>query len=155
MRLLVQQVLGSLPLVALLVLVGCRTAPETAPADHLASLTITGRSEVEILRAMQAVFSARGYQHLGDLTFDKKGSLWETALYGGWNADGVWIRLKASVDPGPPGTYVIGCDAFRVTDHNEGVMEEEKKTTHAYRGECESILQAVQARLAPGGSGTD
>ena len=155
MRRIIQQVMVSLPLVAILVVVGCRTTnADLADADHMASLTISGRSEVDILRAMEAVFVANGYQHMVDLTFDKKGSAWETALYGGWSTDGVWIRLKASVDPGPSGTYIIGCDAFRVTGHNEGVMEEEKKTTHAYRDECKKILDEVQARLAQGGAAT-
>jgi hypothetical protein len=153
MRQMFQRIMVSLPLVAILVVVGCRTtSADLADAGHMASLTISSRSEVDILRAMEAVFVANGYQHMGDLTFDKKGSAWETALYGGWNADGVWIRLKASVDPGPSGTYVIGCDAFRVTGHNQGVMEEEKKTTHAYRDECKKILDEVQARLAQGGA---
>jgi hypothetical protein len=153
MKQIFQRVMVSLPLVAILVVGGCRTSADLADADHMASLTISGHSEVDILRAMEAVFVADGYQHMGDLTFDKKGSAWETALYGGWNEGGVWIRLKGSVDPGPSGTYVIGCDAFRVTGHNQGVMEEEKKTTHAYRDECKKILNEVQARLAQGGAG--
>ncbi|HWY29307.1 MAG TPA: hypothetical protein VNX46_01050, partial [Candidatus Acidoferrum sp.] len=63
MRQIFQQVLVSLPLVAILVIAGCRTSADLADAGHMASLTISGRSEVDILRAMEAVFVANGYQH--------------------------------------------------------------------------------------------
>ncbi len=131
-----------------MLLAGCRTGSQSDPPNHLASLTVTGCSEADILRAMQVVFPAHGYQHVSDLNFDKQGSVLQTALYGGWAADGVWIRMRASVDPNPDGTFVIGCDAFRVTGHNQGVMEEEKPATYGYRDECQKILQEIQTRLA-------
>src|SRR5271170_4319172 len=92
-------------LAGVLLVAGCRTETATVPPNHLASVTIPGYSEADILRAMQAVFLAHGYQHIADLDFDKKGSPWQTALYGGWAAGGVWIRMKASLDPGPNGAY--------------------------------------------------
>ncbi|MGC9943479.1 MAG: hypothetical protein ABSE48_16755 [Verrucomicrobiota bacterium] len=143
---------GSLWLVAVLFLGGCQTNTDQANSGQMASVEISGHSEVEILRAMKAVFQANGYEHMDDLTFDKKGSAWDTAAYGGWDTGGVWIRLKASVDKGPVGNYVIGCDAYRVVSHNQGVMEEEEKTPHTNRAECKRILDEIQARLA---SGTD
>jgi len=48
----------------------------------------------------------------------------------------------------------MGCDAFRVTGHNQGVMEEEKPATYGYRDECRRILQEVQSRLASGSTPT-
>jgi hypothetical protein len=136
------------------VLTGCRTGSQGAPPKHLASRVVSGVSEADILRAMQVVFPAHGYQHVSDMNFDRKGSVMQTALYGGWSDDGVWIRLRASVDPQADGTYVIGCDAFRVTGHNQGVMEEEKPAAYGYRDECEKILKEVQARLASGSTPT-
>ena len=135
-------------LAAALLFTGCRTGPESAPPNHLAALTVSGCSEADILRAMQVVFPAQGYQHVSDLNFDKQGSVLQTALYGGWGADGVWIRMRASVDLQPDGTYLIGCDAFRVTGHNQGVMEEEKPAGYGYRDECQKILREIQTRLA-------
>jgi len=137
-------------LAAAMLLAGCRTGPQDPPASHLASLAVSGYSEADILRAMQVVFPAHGYQHVSDMNFDKKGSVLQTALYGGWGEDGVWIRLRASLDPKPDGSYVMGCDAFRVTGHNQGVMEEEKPAAHGYRDECQKILLEVQSRLASG-----
>jgi hypothetical protein len=153
MRQIFQRISIVLLMTATLLLGGCRSDTESAPASHLASLEISGSSEADILRALKTVFEAHGYQHIADLAFDKKGSAWQTALYGGWNADGVWIRLKASLDLEPSGLYLLGCDAFRVTNHNQGVMEEEKPT-NAYREECRKILEEVRTRLASGETGS-
>jgi hypothetical protein len=144
---------GLLLLLAAFLPAGCKTDPDTTNSGQMASLEITGHSEVEILRAMKDVFESNGYEHMDGLTFDKKGSLLDTAAFGGWNSGGVWIRLKASVDPAPDGnaeSYVIGCDAYRVVGRNEGVMEEEKKTPHSNRAECQRILEKIKERLASG-----
>lgn len=154
MRKIYQRLTIPVLLAGAMLLAGCRTGPQNAPAVHLASLTLSGCSEADILRAMQVVFPAHGYLHVSDMNFDKKGTVWQTALYGGWGEDGVWIRLRASVDPLPDGTYLVGCDAFRVTGHNQGVMEEEKPAAHGYRDECQKILQEVRSRLASGSTAT-
>jgi hypothetical protein len=142
---------SALLLVAVSFSPGCKTDPDRARSGQMASVEISGHSEAEILRAMKDVFESEGYEHMEGLTFDKKGSMWDTAAFGGWNSGGVWIRLKASVDPAPDGMeghYVIGCDAYRVVGRNEGVMEEEKKTRYSNGAECQRILDEIQARLA-------
>jgi hypothetical protein len=144
---------GSMLWLAVTFLAGCKTDPDHANSGQMASLEISGYSEVEILRAMKDVFESNGYEHMEGLTFDKKGSFMDTAAFGGWNSGGVWIRLKASVDPAPDGnagSYVIGCDAYRVVGRNEGVMEEEKKTKYSNRAECQRILDQIKERLASG-----
>jgi hypothetical protein len=135
-------------LVAALLLTGCQTDSDRTNSGQMASLEISGHSEVEILRVMKAVFLANGYEHMDGLTFDKKGSAWDTAAYGGWDSGGVWIRIKATVDSESDGKYVIGCDAYRVIGHDQGVMESEQKTPHSNRAECKRILDEIQARLA-------
>jgi hypothetical protein len=131
---------------------GCHTETDPSQSGHMASLQISGSSEADILRTMKDIFANHGYQHVEDLNFDKRGSAWQTALYGGWAEDGVWIRMKASIDAEPSGSYLIGCDAFRVTDHSQGVMEEEKPA-YAYHKECQSILGEIQARLVTRAAG--
>ena len=131
---------------------GCRTETDPSQAGHMAALQISGSSEADILRTMKDIFANHGYQHIEDLNFDKRGSAWQTALYGGWGEDGVWIRMKASIDADPSGSFLIGCDAFHVTAHSQGVMEEEKPA-YAYRKECQAILGEIQARLATGAAG--
>lgn len=141
-------------LVTAIFLAGCQTTADHAHSGQMASLVISGHTEVEILRAMKAVFLADGYEHTSDLIFDKKGSAWDTAAYGGWFSGSVWIRLKATVDAAPNGDYVIGCDAYRVIGRNEGVMEEEHKATYSERSECKKILDEIKTRLASGSSET-
>jgi len=155
MKQIFRLIAGSLCLATALFLTGCQTDPDHTNSGQMASLEISGHSEVEILRVMKAVFTDNGYEHMEDLTFDKKGSVWDTAAFGGWDSGGVWIRLKATVDAAPSGNgnYVIGCDAYRVVDHNQGVMEVEKKTPHSNRAECQRILDEVQSRLASGAAG--
>ncbi len=142
---------GPFLLTVALVLAGCRT-PDTDQTNsgQMASVEVAGHSEVEILRVLKATLVDNGYEHMQDLVFDKKGSVMDTAFFGGWDSGGVWIRLKLTVDPAPSGNsnYVIGCDAYRVIAHNQGVMEEEKKTRHSNRAECARILQAIKDRLA-------
>ncbi|HEY4417492.1 MAG TPA: hypothetical protein VGO57_17505 [Verrucomicrobiae bacterium] len=131
------------------ILTGCKTT-DHAETGQLASLEISGRSEADILRAVKAVFIANGYKHTKDLTFEKRGSSWDTAAYGGWSS-AVWIRLKATVDPTPTGQYVIGCDAYTVDNHDQGVMEMEQKRAYAKRDECAKLLEQVKAKLdSPG-----
>lgn len=127
-------------------LTGCQTRSAN-PTRHLASITLQGYSEANILRAVQKVFARHGYIHVSDLNFDKKGSFYQTLLYGGWGQDGVWIRMKANLDPNPDGGYILGCDVFRVTEHDNGVMEEEHPAGSGYRPECIGILNEIQAVL--------
>jgi hypothetical protein len=145
---------ASLLLLAATFFTGCRTA-DRAQTGQLASLEISGHSEIEILRTMKAVFLDDGYEHIKDLTFDKKGSAWDTAAYGGWTS-AVWIRMKASVDPAPiSGDYIIGCDAYTVNAHNQGEMEDERKNSYSKRSECEKILAEIKTRLDAHVSATD
>jgi hypothetical protein len=144
---------GVLFLAATLFLAGCKTDADHANSGQMASVEVSGHTEVEVLKTVKDVFESNGYEHMGDLTFDKKGSLWDTAAYGGWDSGGVWTRLKATVDPAPDGVadhYVIGCDAYRVIRHNQGVMEDEEKTRYSNRAECARIVNEIQARLAGG-----
>lgn len=139
-------VAGLFFLLAAIFLTGCRTA-DLAHSGQMASLEISGHSEVEILRVMKAVFLDEGYEHMGDLTWDKKGSMWDAAAYGGWSQSAVWLRLKATVDSTPDGGYAVGCDAYMVNDRNLGVMEEERKMSLAGRSECKKILDEIKTRL--------
>ena len=153
MKQMFRLITGTLLFTVALVLTGCRTPdPDQTNSGQMASVEVAGHSEVEILRAVKATLVENGYEHMQDLVFDKRGSALDTAFFGGWDSGGVWIRLKLTVDPAPSGNgnYVIGCDAYRVIAHNQGVMEEEKKTRHSNRAECARILQAIRSRLAAG-----
>lgn len=136
-------------LFAVLFLTGCKTA-DLAQTGQMASLEITGHSEVEIIRAIQAVFANEGYDHTHDLVFDKKGSVWDKAAYGDLNTDSTWIRAKVTIDPLPTDGYVIGFNLYMVNNHNEGVVETEQKISYAKRSECKVIVNEIKAQLDPG-----
>lgn len=150
-----KRILSSIAAVALLFtalfFAGCKTT-DSANSGQLASVEITGHSEVEILRAMQAVFQAEGYEHMTGMIYDKKGSTWDAAAYGGWSLGAVYLRLKLTVDPIPTGGYVVGCDAYMVNGRSQGVLEEERKMYVSERSECKRLLDEINAKLdAPGG----
>ena len=144
----------SLLLMAAIFMAGCKTADQ-ADTGQLASLQIDGHSEVDILRAMKAVFLADGYIHTHDLIFERKGSTWDSAAYSDIDMGTIWLRIKASVDPVATGGFVIGCDAYMVNAHNQGVMESEQKLSHTKRSECKTILGQSKARLDSGADNSD
>ena len=150
MKRILLSITAAMLLVTAFFLAGCQTSADQAHSKQMASLDISGHSQVEILRAMKAVFLANGYEHTTDLIFEKKGSFLNTALYGGWMSGAVWIRLKASVEARANGDYVIGCDAYRVIGRNDGVMEEEQKASYTERSECKKILDEIKTRLDSG-----
>jgi len=145
---------GWIFLVGLVCLTGCQTADQ-AHSGHMASVEIYGHTEAEIQKATAAAFIENGYYKIGDLTFEKKGSGWETANYGGWSATTVWIRMRAEITTVDSRKYTLGCNVFVVDAHGEAGMETERKFMFAKRSECKKILDEVKAALeAPPASGT-
>lgn len=126
---------------------GCQTADQ-ARSGHMASVDIYGHTTVEIQKAAATAFIENGYYKIGDLTFEKKGSAWETANYGGWSSDSVWVKVRAEIFTADAERYTLSCDAFAVEAHGEGVMQIERKFKFAKRSECKKILDEVKAALA-------
>lgn len=146
MTLRIQPVIQWLLLIGLACLTGCKTADE-AHSGHMVSVEISGHTESEIQQAAAAVFQANGYTKAGVLTFEKAGTSWETANYGGWSADKVWIRMRADISPTETGQYILDCDAYVVEGHGEAGMEIERKFWFAKRTECKQILDKIKATL--------
>ncbi len=146
MKPILRFIAASVVLFAAFFLAGCKTT-DTADSGQLASLEISGHSEVEILRAMQAVFQDEGYEHMTGMVYDKKGSAWDAAAYGGWSLGAVYVRLKLTVDSTVTRSYIVGCDAYMVNGRNQGVLEEERKMYVSERSECKRILNEIQTRL--------
>jgi hypothetical protein len=146
MKRIFQLVAGSALLFTVFFLTGCKTT-DSADSGQLASVEISGHSEVEILRAMQTVFETEGYEHMSGMIYDKKGSSWDAAAYGGWSLGAVYVRLKLTVDLTPTGGYVVGCDAYMVNGRNQGVLEEERKMYVSERSECKRLLDEIKTRV--------
>jgi uncharacterized protein with beta-barrel porin domain len=127
-------------------LTGCQTADQADSGD-MASVEISGHTEAEIQRATAKVFLSNGYQQADRLTFEKQGTGWDKAAYGGWSSNPVWIKMRANITSVDADKYILGCNAYLVTDRNEATMEEEKKLSVSHRSECKKILDQVKARL--------
>ena len=143
---------GWICLIGCAVLTGCRTADQ-AHTGHMASVEIYGHTAAEIQKATGAAFIENGYYKIGDLTFEKKGSAWETANYGGWSSDSVWIKVRAEIFSADSAKYTLSCDAFAVEAHDESTMQIERKFVFAKHSECKKILDEVKAALAQTSSG--
>jgi hypothetical protein len=144
---------GGLVLAGVLVLAGCRTADQAHSGD-MASLVISHHTEAEIRQATVAVFLENGFEQGNDLVFEKKATGMETAAYGGWSTNPVWIRLRVSITCPEQGRYIIGCNASLVKDRNQGLMEDEQRYTFQKRDECKNLLDQVKARLAAASVGS-
>lgn len=135
-----------LMLVTIFGLTGCHTTDQAHSGDT-ASVEISGHIEAEIRQAVVAVFLANGYEQANGLTFEKKAAFVETAAYGGWSANAVWIRIRANITCPEQGHYVLGCNVFKVRDRNQGLFEEEQRYTFQKRDECKRLLDQIKTRL--------
>ena len=135
-------------------LTGCQTADQADSGD-MASVEISGHTESKIRQATAKAFLANGYQQVDSQTFEKQGSSWDTAAYGGWSPNAVWIKVKTNITTTATGKYILGCNAYMVTDRNRPTMEQEQKLSISHRSECKNILNEVKAALdAPPAAGT-
>ena len=128
----------SVPLIlaALLALAGCQSP--SGGKRGFASVTIAKHSPDEIVRATVAVFRADGYRDVvatpEDMVFEKTGTGWNQAAYGGWtDAKPVTVRVRAGVEPQPDGANSLWCDAYMVGDAGHALFEEEHKLTSVRR----------------------
>lgn len=142
----INSMVGWIFLMGLVCLTGCRTADQ-ADSGHMASVAIYGHTTAEIEQATAAAFIENGYYKIGDLTFEKKGSAWETANYGGWSSDRVWIKVRAELISMDGVKFTLSCDAYVVEGHGHGGVEMERKFTFAKRSECKAILDEIKAAL--------
>jgi hypothetical protein len=137
---------GWVLLASAVALTGCQTADQADSGD-LASVEISGHTEAEIQQAAAKVFLADGYQQTDRLTFEKQGSSWDTVAYHGWSSSAVWIRVRADITSPQTDKYILGCNAYMVTDRNVATMEEEKKISFSHRTECKKVLDQIKAQL--------
>jgi hypothetical protein len=128
---------------------GCQS---TSGSRHMASVMIPDRTAEEIRRTTVEVFRADGYHDIaptpGAMTFEKTGTGWNQAAYGGWtDAKPVTVRVKAGVETQPDGANRLWCDAYMVGDAGHSLFEEEHKLTKMRRGPYKDLLEKVAEQL--------
>ncbi|MEJ0091232.1 MAG: hypothetical protein WDM80_15990 [Limisphaerales bacterium] len=133
-------------LASMVFLNGCQTADQ-ADSGAMASVEISHHTKAEIQRAVAEAFQANHYQSVNRLTYEKQGTGWDKAAYGGWSSNPVWIRMRVNIASTGPSEFILACNAFAVVDRNQGGIEEEKKLSVSYRSECKKILDDAKALL--------
>jgi hypothetical protein len=146
MSLRIHSLAGGLVMITLLCLTGCQSADE-AHTGHMASVEISGFKRSQIEAAAAQVFKANGYAKVDALTFEKPGSGWETANYGGWSSNPVWIRMRCGLVSTDLRAFTLDCDAYVVEGHGEVGTEMERKFWFAKRGDCKALLDQIKAEL--------
>lgn len=131
---------------------GCRTTGGDRSED-LASVVIRGKSEPEIRQAAIEVFTRAHYQvgasALRELVFEKKAGAMSNVLYGGWpGADqSVWERVRLTFLPQGDDAFVVGLNAFLVSDRGQNFFENEKRRSGLQRHSYRKLLRAIQDKL--------
>lgn len=131
---------------ALVVLTGCKTA-DTAHTGNLASVVVTGTSADEIQRATIETFAANGYKKLTGFSFEKVGSRWDQINYGGMGSEPIWIKLQIKITKETESQFILGCNAYIVSDHNDNLIKDERELKYLKAGESKKILNKIKLRL--------
>jgi hypothetical protein len=131
---------------------GCRSV--VGPGhESLASVVVSGPTALETARAVSEVFRQAGYKPLPlpdnkdmRLEFDKPAGAMANVLYGGWNPDNVWLRVKVRIAGLDEGGQLVTCDLYRVTDYGDTHFEAERKISPANKDLYRDLLNQVKAR---------
>jgi hypothetical protein len=129
---------------------GCRSTP-AEDGEGTASVTITNRSVAEIRDAALATFTADGYSTVSEgathLVFEKKGSGMTQFLYGDFVGGAVWIRVRTEIMKLSASTDRLQCEAFRVEDYGDRLMEREHAISKSRSSTYQKLLDKVKQRL--------
>jgi hypothetical protein len=135
---------------------GCRS-PKGPGHESVAAVIISGSTPLETARAVSEVFQMAGYKPLPlpdnsdmRLAFEKPAGAMASVLYGDWDANKVWARVKVRIAGLDEGRQLVTCDIYRVTDHGEPHFETEHKLSHVTKGPYRELLEQVKARAIQG-----
>jgi hypothetical protein len=135
---------------------GCRSV-EGPGHDSLAAVVISGPTPLETARAVSEVFQQAGYKplplpenHDMRLAFEKPAGAMATVLYGDWDRNKVWLRVKVRLAGLDEGRQLVTCDLYRVTDHGDAHFEAEHRISHVKKGPYRDLLDQVKTRATHG-----
>lgn len=136
-------------LAAGLVLAGCRS-PQ-AGERPFAAVDISGQSPAQIRQVTRAVFEAHGYAAAPgpkSLVFERPASTMSNLAYGGWDLNSVMVRVEVRVTELGENAHRLSCEAYRVRDAGDRLLEETQRLKRFSRGPYQKLLEAIQDRLA-------
>ena len=147
-----QTVLASMLLAtASTALIGCKS-PAKPESASFASVQIQDHTAEQIRAATVVVFQQDGYTPVdvgrAGMVFEKQGSRWDKIAYGSWIDDsGVWVRVRVSVVPLSEGVFRLQCQAFRVRDKGDAVLEEQVRLRNNRGKPYQALLDKVLGQL--------
>ena len=149
MRLFLQAWVCAGMLLSVLSVTGCRTTGE-GPAGATASISVEAIDEVRVRVALIQAFEA---EHFGgktifgpELVFERRGSLGDDILRGGWLSGRTVERVRIKVVPVDPQVFRVDLNAFTVQYPDDRVMEQEfaVRSSSKYK----KILEDAKRRVA-------
>ncbi len=127
---------------------GC-ASNKGAFGDRTAVL-IHNRAPKEIVDTTIGVFQAKGYQvktsGKTEAVFERKGSNWQTATWGGWSG-AVWERATIKVGEYGDGAYLLEVDVKIIGDKGDAFFEDTKALPRRGYKPFQEMLNEVQAKL--------
>jgi len=114
------------------------------------AVLIKSRTQKEIMDTTIKVFEEKGYERrTSDRTtamFERKGSNWQTATWGGWNG-AVWERATVTLGDYGEGAYLLEVKVVLVGDKGDAFFEDKKDLPRRGYKPFQEMLNEVQARL--------
>jgi hypothetical protein len=132
-------------------LAGCSSMSKPASASF-ASVRIRGHTAEQIRATTALVFEQDGFSAVrvqrGEMIFEKEGSKWDSIAYGSWvDNTPVWVRVKLSVVPLAEADYRLQCQAYKVRNKGDPLIEDEVRVGNAHKKPYQALLDKVLGQL--------
>jgi len=131
-------------------LLGCKSDKGPGGSSH-AAVTITNRTEAEIIQVTKEVFSQNGFmfkvRRTDTLVFEKPGSVGDALAWGGLDGKGVTLRVKVQIQGLPDGSRLLDCNVFAVRNAGDSIFESENRIAMLNKSPYRKMLEEVQKKL--------
>ena len=129
---------------------GCSTVRSPGSSGH-ASLTITGHGVSDVVLMARTVFEEQGYTlaraETDRMIFERPGTKGEALKYGGWDGEGVVMRVKLDLQEMGETKHLLRCDVFSVREAGKAAFEYETKLFLLSARFYRKLLEEIQTRL--------
>jgi hypothetical protein len=115
------------------------------------AVMIRNRTPKEIIDSTIVVFQEKGFQvkisTKTEAIFERKGSEWQAATWGGWSGTGVWERATVRLSDYGAGAYLLEANVEIIGDKGDAFMEDSRPLPRRARKPYQEMLNDVQGRL--------
>ncbi len=128
---------------------GCASTPKSEFGNRTAVL-IKSRTQKEIMETTKTVFLENGYElrtsDRATAMFERKGSNWQTATWGGWSG-AVWERANIKVGEYGEGAYLLEVEVVIIGDKGDTFFEDKRALPRRAHRPFQAMLDEVKSRL--------